>query len=500
MFPPKLQNRWRLAWTLLACTTALYFLSGNEADNDLWVHLRTGLDILEARAVPRVDSYSYTASGARWIDHEWLAHGVFGAAYRAAGSAGLFLIKFAVGLLTAAVLGCRVWQACSSPAARGAITVLVLAALARGFAVRPQVLAYAATACLLAWLHRYAERGGWQILLLPVFLAVWANTHGGAVLGAAIGAVAAAWLLPWRPRAALALAAATGLGVAAAAVANPYGPELAAYLWRELSASHPITEWQPVSAEAAHLPFFALGAAFLLSLPFVRWGAASAWEALVAAALFGLACRQQRHTPVFAICAAPLVAEGFERARQRVPLLRRLSLSPAGRNAVAAGILALAALQMAIATARLVRHRGQITLAAGEYPVAAVRFLKTAGVCANLAVPLDWGAYALWHLAPEVKVSLDGRFATVYPESAVEDNFAFFSGRDDWSRLLDAYPTDLVLAPAAAPPPVQRLPDWERVYGDRVACVFARRDRPLAKKLAQVPFATVSLPSQLAFP
>jgi len=197
------------------------------------------------------------------------------------------------------------------------------------------------------------------------------------------------------------------------------------------------------------------------------------------------------------LCGA---AEGLERTRQKALRLRRPFLSPAGQRAVVVGVLALAAFQTAIAGGRLLRHRGQIVFATAEYPVAAVRFLKTAGITANLAVPLDWGAYTLWHLAPEVKVSLDGRFATVYPPSVIADNFAFFSGREDWNRLLEAYSTDLVLAPAATPPPVQGLPAWEKVYSDRVACVFARRNSALAEKLSKMSFATVNLPPQLAFP
>ena len=35
---------------------------------DYWWHLRTGALIAETGAVPRVDPYTYTAEGSRWID------------------------------------------------------------------------------------------------------------------------------------------------------------------------------------------------------------------------------------------------------------------------------------------------------------------------------------------------------------------------------------------------------------------------------------------------
>ena len=39
---------------------------------DYWWHLRTGQLIAETGAVPRVDPYTFTVPGARWIDIHWL--------------------------------------------------------------------------------------------------------------------------------------------------------------------------------------------------------------------------------------------------------------------------------------------------------------------------------------------------------------------------------------------------------------------------------------------
>ena len=86
----------------------------------------------------------------------------------------------------------------------------------------------------------------------------------------------------------------------------------------------------------------------------------------------------------------------------------------------------------------------QIVYAPEDYPAAAVQRLRVAGAEGNLALPLEWGGYALWHLAPRIKVSLDGRFATVYPHHIVEENF-------DYARrlVLAGVPTELVVVPGA---------------------------------------------------
>jgi hypothetical protein len=108
-----------------------------------------------------------------------------------------------------------------------------------------------------------------------------------------------------------------------------------------------------------------------------------------------------------------------------------------------------------------------------------MHLLHAARTPLNLAVPLDWGEYVLWFGAPQVKVSLDGRFATLFPEQVVEDNFNLFTSAPGWRRLLDQYPTEAVLLPASWPSPIRREPGWQRIYGDEVAEIYVRSDRAL---------------------
>ena len=100
-------------------------------------------------------------------------------------------------------------------------------------------------------------------------------------------------------------------------------------------------------------------------------------------------------------------------------------------------------------------------------------------------MPLDWGAYVLWHLSPGIKVSLDGRFATVFPERVVEDNFAFFNGAAGWRRLLDQYPTEAALVPANSPCPIGTLPGWALVVDSRVARLYVRAGTEASAALPQ---------------
>ena len=77
--------------------------SGGIADPDIWWHLENARYLLTHHQLPRVDTYSYTAVGQPWINHEWLSEVPYYLAWRAWGLRGvnaLFVL-----LLEAILLG-----------------------------------------------------------------------------------------------------------------------------------------------------------------------------------------------------------------------------------------------------------------------------------------------------------------------------------------------------------------------------------------------------------
>ena len=57
-------------------------------DNSTFVHLRTGVDIVAGRGIPRVDPYSATAEGATWVVQSWLPAVAYGLAQKLDDSGG----------------------------------------------------------------------------------------------------------------------------------------------------------------------------------------------------------------------------------------------------------------------------------------------------------------------------------------------------------------------------------------------------------------------------
>ena len=60
---------------------------------DLAYHLRAGGDILDTRALPAVDTYTFTVAGQPWLDQQWLAQIVMAAAYRLGSWTGLVVLR-----------------------------------------------------------------------------------------------------------------------------------------------------------------------------------------------------------------------------------------------------------------------------------------------------------------------------------------------------------------------------------------------------------------------
>jgi hypothetical protein len=473
-----------LGWALLIGSSAFYFLSGNEADNDLWGHVRFGAEIVRHGGVIRLDPFTYTVPGAPWMNHEWLSQVLLYAAYAGGGGPGLWLLKLAVGLATAAFLAGRVRRETASPWIWGPLLLLALAVLSRGFAIRPQIFSYCALAGLLWRLDRgVAPVPSWWAL--PLLFVLWANLHGAFILGlgalALWGANALAVDRPSRGRVVLVC-----LLALVATLATPFGWQLLSYIAGELTVEHPITEWQPVSfTDPAHVTYLILVVAFVLTLPFASWRT-QGWAVLLALGTAVMAMRHQRHTPVFALIAAGPIAAQLAAGVAWWPW-RRVPIGTAAQRAIAVGLVAIALAQVGLLGARLTADRGQIVFDPQDYPVGAVRALAGSVDALNLAVPLDWGEYVIWHLGPRVKVSLDGRFATLFPPHVVRDNFDFFAGAGDWQRLLTAYPTDAVLVPRASPCPIRSQPGWHRAYADPVAEIYLREGHGLSARAVPAP-------------
>ncbi|MCO6431469.1 MAG: hypothetical protein J5J00_11460 [Deltaproteobacteria bacterium] len=464
-------------WTALICSSALYFLSGGEADNDLFIHLLSGGLILNSGSIPQSDIFSYTALSNEWVNHEWLSQLIFAAIWETGGNGSLLLFKTSLGLGTVWLLYGISARRIKQKAVLSLLMVLIVAAMARGFSIRPQIFTYFFLALQLSildsWLRNERLRLAGALVLVLLF-PLWANLHAGFVAGLGISLLFACWQVAFKEGNFLSMSAFISV-CAAGTLITPLGTELHSYIVTELGAHHPISEWQSMAITRDHLPFLLLAALSLISLPwFGAWRIRGYEAALVFIGLY-LSAKHQRHAALFAVIAAPALSQQIGSLIDWVNKRAIFSFSQISLRSMQAAALALAMLQLGLKTGFLARNGTAIYFDKQEYPTNAAPLMEqmAAGRVLNVAVPLDWGAYVLWSSFPWVRVSLDGRFVTLYSDEDVRANFDLFYG--EGGELADslAETTDIVLAMKGTGCSYCRKQSWPVVAADEVFEIYA---------------------------
>ncbi len=293
------------------CVTATGTTIGFESDS--WWHLRSGELIWQSGFVWTTDPLSWTVPGAYWPNHEWLSQILFYGSYRAAGLSG------AVALMTVVVLATWVAEAalCGGPEhLRMPAMALGVMAFAVFWSLRPHMFTLLGVPVLLLLLRARRMQP-----VIPALFLLWANLHGGVVLGGVIlvvGAVAAIWYDRSSWRAWLLIVALSAL----ATLCTPLGLGLWIYdISRFIDPQPPyLREWMPPSIMwPLSYPFFLL-AALWVGLIAAKWHhlrqrlttPEGVWPLtlIIVGGLFLLiGFKAIRNTSLFALVALPLIVD-----------------------------------------------------------------------------------------------------------------------------------------------------------------------------------------------
>ena len=395
------------------CTLLLFAAIGTAtclmpAQNDTWWQLRAGMEIWRTRSVDLHDHFSHTVFGGYWPNHEWLSQLIFYAVHRVGGMP-LLTATCAAAIVAAWAI---VWRLSTGVVMRRVIVGgLAVLGSSQGWTLRPQVftlLLCAATAYLLVRRR--------EVLLPPLFL-LWANLHGGVVLGFVILAGALvdrtlndrenAWRL---------------VTVTAACVATTILTPLGLSFWSEIPASlvrlreYQVVEWRPPQVvDPLFLPFWLMSAA-IVPLAFRRklWRRQAgrshtlAWSAL---ALLPLALSSARNIPPFLLLAFPAVtAMWLAEFPAQTTKLSTAREKPAVNAALFAVTAALAFITIAYAWTAQIPRLGWHPL--GKQVMAAIDSCPE-----RLYNRYDDGGYLIWFM-PQRKVFMDSR-QDPFPEELV---------------------------------------------------------------------------------
>jgi hypothetical protein len=433
------------------------------AQSDTYWSLRAGQDLWRTHHVPLVDTYSYTAAGRPWPNHEWLWQAVAYPLHRAGGFP--LLTATAAAALVAAVA--LVWRTMVGAVGTRFLLVLLTIPLSSiEWTLRPQIVTLLGLAGLLWLLVR--DRDAW---LPPLFL-VWANVHGGVALGGAVLAAAAlaaalrARVSPDDRRRARRLRLALPL-CALATCATPLGFGIFRFVLESesrLRAAH-ISEWMPFSfGSVITVAFVVLAVAFLVLLV-VRWrrlreGTWGDWVAVAAVLVLApFAARSARHVGAW-LLLAPVAASRLLGPDFRLRRAQPASPDHPALNALLVGVIGVAALASVVRLWTLPLPRlGWRPLSDGA--LAAVR------ACPDpLYNHYNDGGYLVW-LAPQHKVFVDNR-QDPYPLPLLLEHGEVEAGRRPPGPLLARWGARCAFLPATSPTvPALAAAGWRTTFSDR---------------------------------
>jgi hypothetical protein len=455
-------------------TYALFLLAGNRLliDPDTMWQITVGQWISDHRAVPVTDVYSFTMRGQPWISTQWMAQVLYAKAYTAFGWSGPVVLASVAISATFALLAKFLNRRLSES------TTLVFVAAALALTVphlfaRPHVLAMPVMVAWVGGLLAAADRRRAPSFWWLPLMALWANLHGGFVLGLVLTApiaLDAVLSADARSRRSLALRwAAFGIAALLASLATPYGWNalLASQKILSLGAALPlILEWKP--AEFGGFNGLEICLLLGIGLALYRGIRLPPMRIVLLLGLVHMALAQGRAAEILALLG-PLVLAA--------PLARQIGgVEPAPASAAAAprGVLfagiAIVLLAGTMAYASVQRFAPHTS----GSPVAAVAALKKLNL-ARVFNDYDFGGYLI---ASGVAPFIDGRTELYGEKFFVDHNAA--SGLmkpENLFRLLEEYKIEATLmrTQSAATKLLDHIDGWQKVYSDDIATIHLRK-------------------------
>ncbi len=468
---------------VLAAALLFVWFTPEVADSDTWWHLKTGQYILQTHHLPDPDPFAFTTknAGAAYPDepivrrfnltHEWLAQVVFYLAYAAGGFTGLILLRAALLLGVCALSAAVAFRRGKSFYWAIAAAIATATVANRFVADRPFLFSFLFVAASIAIIEY--RRYLWA--LPPIFL-VWANMHGGFILGWVILGVYCADAIFFRG-AKLTAFDRKLLLVSAAAVAvsavNPnfLEPLRMTMLYRQSKLQVRLWEWQHTALwplEPFQVLLFAGALVLLVSAFKVRF---TDWMFFLGFAFAGIWA--VRNVMLFAIVAPFMIATYF-------PWKRAL---PAIAEFAAAGLLMLG-LGTVVAQASGLQFRA----AEWKFPWGAAKFLADHHVTSPMLNSYVDGGFLMWRLWPQERVFIDGRALSDKVFTDFTD-IAYNVNGSDPRQLLAKYGIETIVLDGfeyTSGEPFRLVPVlglsrpvvWHLVYWDNTATVFMLHPPP----------------------
>lgn len=476
-----------LILTILVFAAVFIFSLNLPTDPDLGWHLKYGEYFFNNGAALRENIFSTMMPDYKWTNHSWASDLVIFAAYKGYGFLGISLLGAGIVTLTFFVLSkafrLTLWnKAVIFPA------LLLFVSNVNAVSFRSQLTSYFFTALLIFVLARYQENKKNLLYAIPLFL-IWANFHGGFIIGLVIfaGFIGTTKLLELRKNfnikkffSNVKFETLVVIGVLLATLINPFG-----YGVYMESFNHFGNPWLKYVSEWAAFENMSQ-----------QW-----WKLILFSNLYLLGMivlfmtNKVKNILPFSVLILLFMVLSFNERRYAwtmyylsVPFLMGLSeyIKPSSKSLQRTGSLILISLFLISAFYFKGSFQKYITMDWNKFcrnpsnycSYGALSYIKKNNLTNSLSTPYSWGGWMIWNY-PEIKPSIDGRMHLWEDESGYSAFGEYYTNVQDWESIDKSKYRNVVVLKQK--PMFKRLKTlakegkWIWLYEDEVSAVFTRR-------------------------
>lgn len=475
------------------------FLQRQVYNYDFWWHLATGKLIIENKALPEADPFSYTThetpSSRKTVILKgyWLAQVIFYKIYENWDIIGIIMLR----AICMTLFLFFVFLAIKKQGLSDLPSLLILTGvfiISMGYLGEiPQLFTMLFFSITLYILEDFRLNRTKKIFLIPPMMVLLSNMHPGYIVCIlllsiyVIGEGVNFLIRKGRDKKSFINLLIVGVSAPLLSLINPYGFKVIEVLiLLEEHAPGIVAHMSPFTIYASK--FKPVDYSYVLFL-FLSLGNLLYWKKngivplLVVSAFAALSSTGLRYIVFFMSVSAPFIASVAANLREEKPVKRFLSSINHGHVIVSAAVFFAGAFLVLSSIPKLAKYEFK-TDTSFSAPKDAADFITPLKISGNMFNEYGFGGYLIWRLYPGKKVFIDGRSLDpdVYKEYNVIAAAMEEQGRS-WEDIMRKYNISYIISPPLLPrgeiiPIVEKAlwsDDWALIYRDQLSLIFLRK-------------------------
>ncbi len=449
-------------------------------DYDFWARLIVGKSFFQTGILFNNDFYSFGKTHL-FIDHEWGSSLIFYLIQNFFGDVGLFLFKVLMIFLTFFLITKTIKLKNDSTKLHFLLFFFAIHSVCYNIfsTIRCQIFSFFFFVFYIYILEYARKKKNYKILwVLPVLNIIWANLHGGFVLGIAmILLFAIGEKLNKSPSKPYFIACFASF---LTSFINPYGIKYLIYIFDAFALNRVhIPEWQSAFFNKNYV-FDLLKFKIFFFVTLVCWVFCliknlkqnikefylkldkTKYLILLFSTLIAL--KSIRCHPFFTYCVLVYCYCDFNNFF-KINFLKKTNIFIDIVLFVLIGVSSIS---------HLYSYKFQNVVNENFYPVKSVEFIKENNLKGNIFTNFHTASYVIYKLYPNNHIYMDGRYEEVYDDSLINNMGKFFLG-EDYREFLEHYHFDILIMDKTYPKVIEYLKrdsDWFLAFDEKAFCVF----------------------------